>query len=225
MEVTPEVSEEVLEAIEKTRFLLLPDSVYKPKEKGSAATTLLDRLGGPAPLKAVINDFYDQVGEVKLTALLMFCPALSCSVLPCSWSVLLCHGLSCSVMVCPALSWSVLLCHVLSCSVLFCSVLFCPALTCPVLSSPFLSVLFCCILFRSIAFRSVPFPFPFLFRSVLAPACPCQLRTAPYLLCLPAPDCPLPAPTWPPVQLEVHEMTVMFFEGVNMHDQRERQVK
>ena len=175
MEVTPEVSEEVLEAIEKTRFLLLPDSVYKPKEKGSAATTLLDRLGGPAPLKAVINDFYDQVGEVKLTALLMFCPALSCSVLPCSWSVLLCHGLSCSIMVCPALSCSVLLCSVLFCSVLSCSDLSCPVLSfslCPVLLH---SVPFHCIPFRSF---SVPVPFPF---------CPGSC------LPLPAPNRPLPA--------------------------------
>ena len=61
MEATPEITEEVLEMIEKTRFLLLPNSVYKPKEKGSTVMTVLDALGGPDALKAVINDFYDQL--------------------------------------------------------------------------------------------------------------------------------------------------------------------
>ena len=62
MEMAEEVLYDVLDTIERTRFLLLPDSVYKPKDGADAgALTLLDRMGGPDTLKELIDLFYDKL--------------------------------------------------------------------------------------------------------------------------------------------------------------------
>ena len=62
MELAEAISAEVLETIEKTRFLLLPESIYKPKFGADAnALTLLDRMGGPDALKELIDLFYDKL--------------------------------------------------------------------------------------------------------------------------------------------------------------------
>ena len=64
LKVKPPVLEEVLDMIEKTRFLLLPESIYKPKDGTNAnSETLLDRLGGPDALKELIDQFYDKLVE------------------------------------------------------------------------------------------------------------------------------------------------------------------
>ena len=61
------LTEEFLLTIESTRFLLLPNSIYKPKDGAEDQETLLDRMGGPKALKAVIDIFYTRLIESDRT--------------------------------------------------------------------------------------------------------------------------------------------------------------
>ena len=67
LSVPAHLTDEVLNVIESTRFLLLPNSIYKPKEGAEGAETLLDRMGGPKALKAVIDIFYTRLIESERT--------------------------------------------------------------------------------------------------------------------------------------------------------------